>query len=72
MRSIASRSRGNARATRAWSVLAFSPQLDAVVLMVSEDRTRRDDVQRLFELLRATPVVGTVLNASSEAEERIY
>jgi len=51
-------------------VLAFAPQLDGVVLVVTEERTRREDLQRVFELLRATPVLGTVLNASSEAEAR--
>ena len=53
-------------------VLAFAPQLDAVVLVVTEERTRREDLQRVFELLRATPVLGTVLNASSDAEKRNY
>ena len=49
-------------------VLAVAPQLDGVVLVVTEERTRREDIQRVFELLRSTPVVGTVLNASAEAE----
>jgi protein-tyrosine kinase len=53
-------------------VLAVAPLLDGVVLVVTEERTRREDLQRVFELLRATPVVGTVLNASAEAEARTY
>ena len=53
-------------------VLAVAPLLDGVVLVVTEERTRREDIQRVFELLRATPVVGTVLNASAEAEARVY
>ncbi len=53
-------------------VLAVAPQLDGVVLVVTEERTRREDIQRVFELLRSTPVVGTVLNASAEAEARSY
>jgi Mrp family chromosome partitioning ATPase len=52
--------------------LAVASLLDGVVLVVTEERTRREDIQRVFELLRATPVVGTVLNASSEAEARSY
>lgn len=51
-------------------VLAFAPLLDAVVLVVSEERTRREDIQRVFELLSNTPIIGTVLNASAEAEAR--
>jgi protein-tyrosine kinase len=53
-------------------VLALAPLLDGVVLVVTEERTRRDDVNRVFELLRATPVIGTVLNGSADAESRAY
>ena len=30
------------------------------------------DIRLAFRALRATPVVGTVLNASAEAEARVY
>lgn len=53
-------------------VLAIAPLLDGVVLVVTEELTRREDLQRVFDLLRNTPVIGTVLNASSEAEARAY
>lgn len=53
-------------------VLAIAPQLDGVVLVVTEERTRREDVQRVFELLRSTPVIGTVLNGSADSESRAY
>ena len=53
-------------------VLAVAPLLDGVVLVVAEEQTRREDLQRVFELLRETPVIGTVLNASAEAEVRAY
>jgi hypothetical protein len=53
-------------------VLALAPLLDGVVLVVTEERTRRDDIQRVFDLLRNTPVIGTVLNASADAETRAY
>jgi Mrp family chromosome partitioning ATPase len=43
--------------------LAFLPQVDAALVVIAEERTRRDDVTRCFELLAETPVVGTVLNA---------
>ena len=53
-------------------VLAFAPLLDGVVVVVAEEQTRREDLNRIFELLRATPVIGTVLNASADAEIRTY
>jgi Mrp family chromosome partitioning ATPase len=46
--------------------LAFLPCVDAALLVVSEGRTRREDVVRSLQLMRDTPVVGTVLNASRE------
>ncbi len=52
--------------------LTLAPQLDAVVLVVSEGRTRREDVSRVLELLGNTRVIGTVLNRSSESERRAY
>jgi protein-tyrosine kinase len=53
-------------------VLMISPLLDAVVLVITEGRTRREDVRRVIELLGGTRVVGTVLNRASESERRAY
>lgn len=53
-------------------VLTIAPLLDGVLLVVSEGRTRRDDVLRLRELLQGVHVLGTVLNVSSESEQRGY
>jgi Mrp family chromosome partitioning ATPase len=52
--------------------LMVAPLLDAVVLVVNERRTRREDVIRVIELLGSTRIVGTVLNRSAESEERAY
>jgi protein-tyrosine kinase len=52
--------------------LMVAPLLDAVVLVVNERRTRREDVARVIELLGNTRIVGTVLNRSSESEMRAY
>jgi protein-tyrosine kinase len=52
--------------------LMVAPLLDAVVLVVNERRTRREDVVRVIELLGSTRIVGTVLNRSAESEERAY
>jgi protein-tyrosine kinase len=52
--------------------LMVAPLLDAVVLVVNERRTRREDVVRVIELLGNTRIVGTVLNRSAESERRAY
>jgi Mrp family chromosome partitioning ATPase len=52
--------------------LMVAPLLDAVVLVVNERRTKREDVARVIELLGNTRIVGTVLNRSSESEKRAY
>ena len=52
--------------------LTVAPLLDGVVLVVNERRTRREDVSRVIELLANTKIVGTVLNRSSESEQRAY
>jgi capsular exopolysaccharide synthesis family protein len=52
--------------------LAFSPWVDAGLLVACEGRTRREDLVRTLELLRATKIVGTVLNRSSEPGSGVY
>ena len=52
--------------------LMVAPLLDAVVLVVNERRTKREDVARVIELLGNTRIVGTVLNRSKESEDRAY
>ncbi len=42
--------------------LAFAPQVDAVLLVISSRVTQTADMLRSLELLRDKPVVGTVLN----------
>lgn len=53
-------------------VLTVSPLLDGFVLLVTEGKTLRDDVERVFELLGRDRLVGTVLNRSSDSEQRAY
>lgn len=52
--------------------LMVAPLLDAVVLVVNDRRTKREDVARVIELLGDTKIVGTVLNRSTESEDRAY
>ena len=53
-------------------VLTVAPLLDGVMIVVSEGRTKRDDVARVRELLQGVPILGVVLNVSSESEQRAY
>jgi capsular exopolysaccharide synthesis family protein len=49
-------------------VLAFSPYVDAALLVVEDGKTSREDVARAAELLQAANhnLLGTVLNKSTE------
>jgi protein-tyrosine kinase len=47
-------------------VLAFSPCVDATLLVVEERKTRREDVVRAAEMLGASNLIGVVLNKSMQ------
>jgi len=47
-------------------MLAFSPMVDALLLVVSQGKTKQADLVSAKELLQEVNVVGTVLNRSSE------
>lgn len=46
--------------------LAFAPLVECGLMVVAEGATKRDDLLRCMELLRKTPVVGTVLNRATD------
>lgn len=48
-------------------VIAVSPLIDAVLLVVAQGRCRRDQLQETLELLHETEVLGVVLNGSRES-----
>ncbi len=48
--------------------MAFSPYVDAALLVVEEGKTKQDDVKRAVEMLSSTRIIGTVLNKSLELE----
>jgi len=52
--------------------LAFAPQVDAALVVVAEEHTRREDLLRCFEILRNIPIIGTVLNASRTTAGHAY
>ena len=52
-------------------VIAFSPYIDAVMLVIEEGITRKDEIKRAIELLGDSNILGTVLN-KSKANELTY
>jgi Mrp family chromosome partitioning ATPase len=52
--------------------LVFARHVQAALVVVSEGRTRRDDLRRAVELLRDVPIIGTVLNGTREPAENYY
>ena len=53
-------------------VLTLAPLLDGVLLVISEQRTRREDLQRAQSLLAGVPQLGSVLNRATRSERRAY
>jgi Mrp family chromosome partitioning ATPase len=47
--------------------VAFLPLIECALVVVAERETRRDDLVRCMELLRKTPILGTVLNKATDA-----
>jgi len=47
-------------------VIAFSPLVDALLLVVGQSRCRREDLQEAQELLRESEILGVVLNGTRE------
>ncbi|MDH3266010.1 MAG: CpsD/CapB family tyrosine-protein kinase [Gammaproteobacteria bacterium] len=54
-------------------VLAFAPQFDAVILIVAEGETKRDDLRKSIDILSDINIAGVVLNKSlSVLEKSVY
>jgi protein-tyrosine kinase len=53
-------------------VLAFSPQVDGLLLVVAEGTTSRDGLRGAKELLQEMNLLGVVLNRSEAQEEGAY
>ena len=53
-------------------VLAIGPYMDALLFVISEGRTNRVSFQRANEMIDGIPLVGTVLNRSSESNSAYY
>jgi Mrp family chromosome partitioning ATPase len=48
-------------------VLAFLPHLDAVMLVIEDGRTTKDQLDQAYRLLGDRHIIGSVLNKSAEA-----
>lgn len=53
-------------------VLAFSPQLDALLLVVGEGATSRDSLRSAKEVLTEMNLLGVVLNRSADRDDKAY
>ena len=52
--------------------LAFLPNVDAVLLVMRDGKTLQRDLQRTLELIRSTPLLGTVLNRADAQDLPYY
>ena len=53
-------------------VLAFTPLVDAFLIVVNEGSTPRDVLKKGLDILRDMPILGVVLNQSDEATSGYY
>ena len=52
--------------------LAFAPYVDAFLLVFRDGKTTKAEVEHSMEILKAIPIVGTVLNGSDERLSAYY
>ena len=48
-------------------VIAFLPYVDAVMLVIEEGKTTKDELAKTYQLLSKKNIIGTVLNKSADA-----
>lgn len=44
--------------------LSFSPYTDSILMVAESGGTRKEDLQKAYDILKGTPLIGTVLNKS--------
>lgn len=52
--------------------LAIAPQMDAVLMVLDEGRTKKNEVTRAMQILKSSNVIGTALNRSRESIGDFY
>jgi len=53
-------------------VLAFSPYVDALLIVIEEGKTRQDALLRSVNLLSSQNIIGTVLNKTTSGKNKNY
>ena len=53
-------------------MLAFAPNIDAVLFVAAQGNTVRTDVVKAYELLENVHIIGTVFNHSDEKTAAYY
>ena len=53
-------------------VLAFSPYVDSALMIVEHAKVKQKQLQQALELLKGTPVLGSVLNKSGKSKQYQY
>ena len=53
-------------------MLAFAPNVDAVLFVVKKGKTVRTDAMKAYELLEGVHIIGTVINGSDEKSASYY
>lgn len=48
--------------------MVFLPQLDGVILVIEERKTKQDELQRALDLLKDARLIGTILNKSRSSD----
>jgi capsular exopolysaccharide synthesis family protein len=52
--------------------LGFAPYVDAFLLVLREGKNTREDLEHAMEIMKDSPIIGTVLNASGEKISPYY
>ena len=52
--------------------LSFAPHIDALLLVLRDAKTTREELEHAIEILQDVPIIGTVLNASNERISTYY
>ncbi len=52
--------------------IAFTPYTDALLLVAENGATKREDLGATLELLKGTPIIGTVLNKAERVNTAVY
>ena len=52
-------------------VLAFSPYVDAIMLVIEAGKTSKEDINRVYELLGDRKILGTVLNKADQSSSAV-